>query len=98
MNEDTLPLPATMYAVHSSNRLTMLMQRTGTGQSISSRELAKAAGVAAGTIGALMSGTQRAVPEDKAKRIAAVLGIDLLVLFVPLERSGRSFVPAQATV
>ncbi|MEU7384739.1 helix-turn-helix transcriptional regulator [Streptomyces sp. NPDC042207] len=84
--------PPTMYAVVSGDRLKTLMERTGTGESITSRELATAAGVAHGTIGALMSGAQRLVPEDKAKAIAAVLGVDLLVLFIPMERSGRAFI------
>lgn len=92
-NEDS---PPTMYAVDSADRLKILMERTGTGQPITSRGLAAAAGVAHGTIGALMAGTQRTVPEPKAKAIASALGIDLLVLFVPMERAGRAFVPAQA--
>jgi len=87
--------PPTMYAVASSRRLKLLMERTGTGESITSRELAAAAGVAHGTIGALMSGAQQSVPEDKAKAIVAAIGVDLLVLFVPMERAGRVFVPAQ---
>ncbi|MET9734323.1 helix-turn-helix transcriptional regulator [Streptomyces sp. NPDC006458] len=87
----------TMYAVASGERLKVLMERTGTGESITSRELAQAAGVAHGTIGALMSEAQRAVPEDKAKAIAAALGVDLLVLFIPLERAGRALIPAQVT-
>lgn len=87
---------ATMYAVHSGDRLKLLMERTGTGEQITSRELATAAGVAHGTIGALMSGTQRTVPEDKAKAITGALGVDLLVLFIPMERAGRAFIPAQA--
>lgn len=88
----------TMYAVESGDRLKMLMERTGTGESITSRELATAVGVAHGTIGALMAGTQRVVPEPKAKAIAAVLGVDLLVLWVPMERAGRAFIPAQVAV
>ncbi|MGW0942942.1 helix-turn-helix domain-containing protein [Streptomyces sp. NPDC002623] len=88
---------STMYAVDSPDRLKLLMERTGTGQPITSRELATAAGVAHGTVGALMAGTQRVVPEPKAKAIAAVLGIDLLVLFVPMERAGRVYIPTQVT-
>ncbi|MEU8717522.1 helix-turn-helix transcriptional regulator [Streptomyces sp. NPDC048663] len=90
--------PPTMYAVESTDRLKLLMERTGTGKSVTSRELAALAGVAHGTIGALMSGTQRAVPEPKAKAIAAALGVDLLVLWIPQERSGRTFIPVQAAV
>lgn len=96
--ENTEITPPTMYAVDSSDRLKLLMERTSTGQPITSRGLASAAGVAHGTIGALMSGTQRVVPEDKAKAITGALGVDLLVLFVPMERAGRVFVPAQAAV
>lgn len=90
--------PPTMYAVHSNDRLKLLMERTGTGEAITSRELAEAAGVAHGTIGGLMSGAQRVVPEPKAKAIAAALGVDLLVLWVPMERSGRAFIPQQVAV
>ncbi|MFJ8603427.1 helix-turn-helix domain-containing protein [Streptomyces shenzhenensis] len=94
-NENTSP---TMYAVASGNRLKVLMERTGTGRSISSRGLAEATGIAHGTIGALMAGTQRTIPEDKAKSIASVLGVDLLVLFVPMERAGRACIPLQVAV
>lgn len=96
MSQDSTP--PTMYAVVSSDRLTMLMERTGTGKSLSSRALAELAGVAHGTVGALMAGTQRTVPEDKAKAIAAAIGVDLLVLFIPLERAGRAYLSAQVTV
>lgn len=87
--------PPTMYAVASSDRLKLLMERTGTGEEITSRELARAAGVAHGTVGGLMSGAQRVVPEPKAKAIAAALGVDLLVLWIPMERAGRAYIPAQ---
>lgn len=91
-------IPPTMYAVDSADRLKLLMERTGTGKAVSGRELAAAAGVAHGTIGALMSGAQRVVPEPKAKAIASVLGVDLLVLWVPMERAGRVLIPAQVAV
>lgn len=87
--------PPTMYAVASSDRLKLLMERTGTGEAITSRELAERAGVAHGTIGNLMSGAQRIVPEEKAKTIAKALGVELLVLWIPMERAGRTFIPAQ---
>ena len=89
--------PPTTYAVYSPARLCMLMERTGTGEPITSRQLAKAARVAHGTIGGLMAGTQRTVPEPKAKAIAEVLGVDTLVLWVPVERAGRVFIPGQVT-
>lgn len=87
--------PPTMYAVASSDRLKTLMERTGSGEPITSRELAAKAGVAHGTIGALMSGAQRVVPEDKAKAITTALGVELGVLFGRAERVGRTFVPVQ---
>lgn len=89
--------PPTMYAIHSSDRLKLLMERTGTGEAIKSRELAANAGVAHGTVGGLMSGAQRIVPEDKAKAITDALGVQLLVLFIEMERNGRTFIPAQGT-
>ncbi|MFF7290699.1 helix-turn-helix domain-containing protein [Streptomyces griseorubiginosus] len=91
MSED----PPQMYAVASSDRLKTLMERTGTGEAVTSRELAAKAGVAHGTVGALMSGAQRFVPEDKARAITTALGVELKVLFIPAERSGRTFVPIQ---
>ena len=54
--------------------------------------------MAHGTIGALMSGAQRVVPEHKAKAIAGALGVDLLVLWIPMERAGRVLIPAQVAV
>ncbi|MFF8458556.1 helix-turn-helix domain-containing protein [Streptomyces albidoflavus] len=92
------PLEVPMYAVVSGDRLKILMERTGTGEPITSRGLAEAVGVSHGTIGALMSGAQRVIPEHKAKAIASRLGVDLLVLFIPMERAGRVFVPAQQQV
>lgn len=92
MQEPAKPL---MYAVVSGDRLKTLMERTGTGEAITCRGLAEAVGVSHGTIGALMSGAQTTVPEHKAKAIAARLGVDLLVLFIPMERAGRTLIPAQ---
>ncbi len=87
---------STMYAVVSGDRLKLHMGRTKTGEPITSRELAAEAGVAHGTIGGLMAGTQRRVPEHKAQAIVDVLGIGLLNLFERVERDGRVFIPAQA--
>ncbi|MFE0875380.1 hypothetical protein ACFW4X_10930 [Streptomyces smyrnaeus] len=74
-----------------------LMQRTGTGARLTVRQLAAAVDVPTGTIGGLTSGTQRFLPEDKARRIAAAIGVDYLVLFVPCERAGRAWadIPAE---
>lgn len=91
-----------MYALASTDELTSgerlksFMARTGTGQRISADGLAEAAGISKGTVGALMSDVQRCVGESKAKAIAAALGVDLLVLWIPMERAGRVFIPSQA--
>lgn len=87
--------PPTMYAVHSPDRLKMLMERTGTGESLTSRELAAAAGVAHGTIGSLMSGAQQLVPEPKAKAISDALSVPRPLLFIRMKRDGRGWVPAE---
>ncbi|MFJ7238254.1 helix-turn-helix domain-containing protein [Streptomyces olivaceus] len=89
------PVPPTKYAVASGGRLKLLMERTGTGDAVTVRELAASAGVSHGTIGALLTGAQRVVPEHKARAIAARLGVDLLVLFIPMERAGRTLIPVQ---
>jgi transcriptional regulator with XRE-family HTH domain len=93
----------TMYALASTDRQTggerlkSLMFRTGTGQRLSAEALAEAVGVSKGTVGALMADTQRYIGEPKAKAIAAAIGVDLLVLWIPMERAGRVFIPAQVT-
>lgn len=74
--------------------LRTLMRRTGTGAKITVRRLAAHTGLAVGTIGALLSGTQENLAEDKARRVARTIGVDLLVLFIPNERAGSS-VPEQ---
>lgn len=74
--------------------LRILMRRIGTGARITVRELAARTDLAVGTVGALLSGAQQTLAEDKAKRVAQTIGVDLLVLFVPNERAGSS-VPEQ---
>ncbi|MGW0537850.1 helix-turn-helix domain-containing protein [Streptomyces sp. NPDC003032] len=78
-----------MYRLVSGALLRTLMQRTGTGNRVTVRELAAAADVSVGTVGSLLTGEQQRLPEDKAKRIVSVIGVDLLVLFIPCERAGR---------
>lgn len=85
-----------MYAIESTDRLKMCMARSGAGASFTSRELAAAAGVAHGTIGALMSGAQTLVPKHKAAAIADALHVSFEFLWIPMERAGRVFIPSQA--
>lgn len=77
----------TMYRLVSTDLFRQLMERTGDGAPISTRKLAREAGVAHGTVGNLRVGTQEIVPEDTARALAHRLGVDLLVLFEPVCRA-----------
>lgn len=75
------------YKLISITLLELLMERTGTGASVSIRELAERAAVPHGTIGNLLTGEQEGVLPEAAERIAAAIGVDLLILWVPVERA-----------
>ncbi|MEU0372390.1 helix-turn-helix transcriptional regulator [Streptomyces sp. NPDC006283] len=79
--------PAPLYKLVSADLLRMLMQRTGTGAPVSVRKLADKAGVPHGTIGNLLTGDQESVSANAAHEIARSIGVDVLVLFIPLERA-----------
>lgn len=87
-----------MYKLHSPELLRTLMQRTGTGASVTIRDLAVAAGCPHGTIGNLLTGAQECVAADVAHGVADRIGVDLLILFaptgraVPVPRSERALV------
>lgn len=85
---------APMCRIFDRDLLARLMRRTGTGAKLTTRDLAALSGLPHGTIGALLSGEQRFLPREKAQRIAAAIGVDLMVLFVPCERAGRVFIDA----
>lgn len=89
---------APMCRVYDRQLLAKLMKRTGTGGRLTARDLASLASLPVGTVGALLSGEQRYLPREKAERITQVIGVDLMVLFVPCERAGRVFVDATAPV
>lgn len=78
---------ATKYTLVNRDLLRTLMQRTGTGERITTRQLAADIGIAHGTIGGLLTGAVQVVPESTAVDIAARIGVDLLVLFVPVCRA-----------
>jgi transcriptional regulator with XRE-family HTH domain len=63
------------------------MERTGTGSSISVRELATAVGVSHGGINDLLQGHTKTTRHDTAHGICRTLGVDLLVLWAPTGRS-----------
>lgn len=75
--------------------LLRLMERTGRGDSVDVRKLARRAGVARGVVGDLVSGARKRVTYESAAAICSALGVDLLVLFAPVGRS-LAFVPAQS--
>lgn len=78
---------ATKYTLVNPDLMRTLMRRTGTGERTTTRELAADIGVAHGTIGGLLTGAVQVVPESTAVDIARRIGVDLLVLFVPVGRS-----------
>ncbi|MYX16888.1 hypothetical protein GTY67_26425 [Streptomyces sp. SID8374] len=78
---------ATKYTLFSRARLRDLMRRTGTGERITTRQLAADIGIAHGTVGGLLTGAVQVVPESTAVDIAARIGVDLLVLFIPVCRA-----------
>lgn len=78
------------YVLVRPQLLRDLMARTGSGASISGRELAVHVGVPSSTINALLTGTTQSQPETIARGICEAIGIDLLCLWAPRGRSARS--------
>jgi transcriptional regulator with XRE-family HTH domain len=85
VSEQTIPL----FRLVDKTLLATLMKRTGTGASVSVRELAEHASVSRGTIGNLLSGGQESVFYPTACQIATAIGVDVLILFTPTGRSTR---------
>lgn len=75
------------YRLVSPDRLSMLMERTGTGAAISGRELARRVGVPHGTVDALLNGHTKTQPQTVAETICRVIGVDLLILWSPTGRA-----------
>jgi transcriptional regulator with XRE-family HTH domain len=63
------------------------MERTGTGHSISGRELARRVGVPHGTIDNLLNGNIRSQPSESAHGICRTIGVDILILWAPAGRA-----------
>lgn len=70
------------------------MKRTGRGDAVDVRKLARRAGVARGTVGDLVSGARSRVTYESAAAICAAIGVDLDILFGAVGRS-LTFVPEQ---
>lgn len=76
-----------MYRLVDAELFRQLMQRTGTGSSVTFRQLARDAGVHRNTVNNLLNGDQETVPEPAASALAQRLGVDLLVVFEPVCRA-----------
>lgn len=79
--------PEPRYRLVKPKLLRELMARTGTGRSVSTRELAAAVGVPHGTIDNLLRGIVRTQPSAVAHDMARFIGVDLLILWAPTGRS-----------
>lgn len=84
------------YRLHDPALLRTLMRRTGDGSRISIRELARTAQCQPSTIGKLLTAEQETVTAESAAAIARRIGVDLLVLWTPVERTAGA-VPVQDT-
>lgn len=80
------------------------MERTGTGHSISGRELARRVGVPHGTIDNLLNGNIRSQPYEVAHLISRIIGVDAPILWaaagraVPVEADDANDTPHRAAV
>lgn len=79
--------PEPRYVLLDPDLLRRLMERTGTGHSISGRELARRAGVPHGTIDALLNGNIKSQPSDVAHGISRIIGVDVPILWCPAGRA-----------
>ncbi|MEU5426928.1 hypothetical protein AB0H73_15170 [Streptomyces olivoreticuli] len=76
-----------LYLLDDRDLLIRLMRRTGSGQRVTVRQLAKGAAVAVGTVGNLASGAQTCVTYPTARAISQAIGVDLPILFVRVGRA-----------
>lgn len=75
------------FRLVNPERLRMMMERTGTGASISTRALAEAVEISHGTVDHLLKGHVKTQSHDVAHAIAETLGVDLLTLWAPTGRA-----------
>lgn len=86
-HEVDVTTPAPLYKLVRRELLRTLMQRTGDGSAVSVRQLAHRTGVSRSTIGNLLTGDQEATDMETAHKIVSAIGVDVLVLFVPVGRT-----------
>lgn len=82
-------MPARMprMRLRDPDLLRTLMEATGDGTRATVRDLADAAGTQPSTIGKLLTGERMTVPASTAAGICRRIGVDLLVLWAPAERT-----------
>jgi len=82
--------PAPRWRLRSPDLLKTLMQNTGDGTRTTARDLAKHAGCNYSHIGELMNGAQKTATYEHAAGVCRRLGVDLLVLWFPDERTASA--------
>jgi plasmid maintenance system antidote protein VapI len=87
---------APQYRLRSPDLLRQLMQHTGTGDKVTIRELARAAGIHHSTVGELVKGDQETTNYAAAQRLSARIGVDLLVLWIPAQRADAAMAEMSA--
>lgn len=86
-----------MHRLVNRHLLRLIMRRTGTGTGLSIRELAAAVDVPHQVIGRLLTGERTDIDGHAAHAIAQTIGVDVLVLWIPLERAGLQLVPNETS-
>ena len=94
---NAMPRPIPRMRLRSPDLLRTLMQHTGDGTRATVRDLATAAEVAPSHIGELLTGTQATASAATAASVAARIGVDLLVIWEPAERTATG-APDPSTV
>lgn len=77
-----------LYTLVSKELLRLLMQRDGRGERLTVRELADYAEVSKSSVGRLLTDGDVKLTHRQAMRMANRCGVDLLVLWIPAQRSG----------
>lgn len=79
--------PSLRWRLRNPELLRTLMQNTGDGSRATVRDLAEHAGCYPSHIGELLTGEQETASYEHATGVCARIGVDLLVLWAPVERS-----------
>ncbi|MDV5145872.1 helix-turn-helix domain-containing protein [Streptomyces sp. SBC-4] len=80
------PLPSRRLV--NPELLRLIMRRTGTGARLSIRQLAEIVDIPHQAVGRLLTGEQTDMDGTTALAIASAVGVDLDVLWIPIQRAG----------